>query len=86
MTLPNDIVGEEIPASFGPLETRLTVQSFDYEWTTVSYKQNVVHVEASASGSSREGGVLGRVRFSVTEDEWRRMNNYTLRQKTGGSR
>lgn len=86
MSLPNDIVGEEIPASFGPLETRLTVQSFDYEWTTVSYKDNVVHVEASASGSSREGGVLGTVQFSVTEAEWRRLNNHALRQQKRGGR
>lgn len=86
MSLPNDIVGEEIPASFGPLETRLTVHSFDYEWTTVTYKQNLVHVEASASGSSREGGVTGRVEFTVTEDEWRRLNNHALRQQTRGGR
>lgn len=75
MSLPTDVVGKEIPASFGPLETELTIQTFHREWTTVSYKQNVVHVEASASGSTRRGGVCGTVRFTVTEDEWRRMNN-----------
>lgn len=75
MSLPSDVVGEGIPASFGPLDTELTIQTFEREWTTVTYKQNVVHVEASASGSTRRGGVCGSVRFTVTEDEWRRMNN-----------
>lgn len=75
MSLPTEIVGEELPASFGPVDTELTVRSFNRELTTVSYKQNVVHVEASASGSTREGGVCGSVHFTVTEDEWRRMNN-----------
>lgn len=74
MSLPTDAVGEEIPASVGPLYTELTVQSFEREWTTESYKQNLVHVEASASGSSLRGGVVGTVQFSVTEDEWRRLN------------
>lgn len=79
MSLPTDIVGETLPASFGPVDTELTVQSYQREWTTVSYKQNVVHVEASASGSTRQGGVCGAVRFTVTEDEWRRMNNAARR-------
>ena len=74
MSLPTEIVGKEIPASIGPLDTTLTVQTYEREWTTVSYKQNVVHVEASGDGSTRRGGVVGTVRFTVTEDEWRRLN------------
>jgi hypothetical protein len=81
MTLPSEIVGETLPTSFGPVDTELTIQSFEREWTTVSYKQNVVHVEASGGGSKREGGVCGAVQFTVTENEWRRMNNVSNRSK-----
>lgn len=80
MSLPTHIVGEEMPASFGPVDTELTIQTYSREFTTVSYKQNVVHVEASANGSTREGGVCGSVHFTVTEDEWRRMNNAARRR------
>ena len=73
--VPTDVVGEKIPASIGPLDTELTIHSYQHEWTTVTYKQNVVHVEARASGSTRRGGVLGRFRFTVTENEWRRLND-----------
>jgi len=75
MALPKEIVGETIPATIGPLDTELTIQTFEAEWTTVSYKQNVVHVTASAGGSSRGGGVIGTVQFTVGQNEWRQMNN-----------
>lgn len=84
MTVPNDVVGETIPASIGPLETELTIQSFEHEWTTVTYKMNVVHVEASAAGTTRRGGVVGRVQFTVTENEWQRLNDAVARP--GGGR
>lgn len=71
--IPNDVVGEELPSWIGPLETTLVVQSFEHEWTTATYKKNLVHVEASAEGSKRSGGVVGTVEFTVTEDEWRRL-------------
>ena len=83
--VPTDVVGETIPASIGPLDTELTIHSYQHEWTTVTYKQNVVHVEARASGSTRRGGVLGRVRFSVTENEWRKLNDAFRRHGQGGN-
>lgn len=81
MSLPKEAVGEEIPAVIGPLGTSLKIHSFERELTTVSYKQNVVHVEASASGSTREGGVVGTVRFTLCEDEWRELNQAVRNQE-----
>lgn len=81
--LPNDVVGEELPSWIGPLETTLYVRSFEPEWTTVSYKKNLVHVTASASGSNRAGGVVGTVEFTVTEDEWHRLNGEVIPNEDG---
>lgn len=83
MSLPDDVVGETIPASFGPVQTELTIHSYQREWTTASYKQNVVHVKAAGGGSTRRGGVVGTIQFSMTEDEWRRMNRqYAERRRS----
>jgi len=74
MTVPSGAVGEELPATFGPVETTLTLQSYQLERRLVSYKHDVVHVTAAAAGSARSGGVLS-VELELTLDEWRRLCN-----------
>jgi hypothetical protein len=74
VTIPNSVVGEELPASIGPLETTLIVRSFEHEYTTVSYKPNRVRVTAGTAGSNRGESVVGPVEFTVTEDYWDRLN------------
>jgi len=72
--LPNDVVGETVPASIGPLETAIEIQSFEHEYTTVSYKPNRVRVTARTNESNRSEAVLGPIQFTVTEGYWRELN------------
>jgi len=72
MSVPADAVGADLPASIGPVDTTLTVQSFEVTRRQVSYKQDTVTVKAAADGSAREGGVLS-VEVKLTLTEWRRL-------------
>jgi len=72
--LPNDVVGEVVPLEIGPLEADLVIHSYEFDWTTVFYKPNRVHVRASTRTSNRSEGILRPIRFTVTEKKWKELN------------
>lgn len=71
--IPNGVVGEVVRLEIGPLDADLKIHSYEFEWTSVTYKPNRVHVRASTRTSNRTEGVVGPVEFTVTEEKWREL-------------
>jgi hypothetical protein len=81
--VPNDVVGETVSLQIGSLDGELKIDSFEHEWTTVTYKPNRVHVHASTKTSNRTEGIVGSVEFTVTEQKWRELNEFVRRENRG---